>query len=420
MGLHGNIATMSVEDMLGWLSMGTREGVLVMNNEVETKKIYLSKGSLIYAVSNTYSERVVSYFIRKHAVDAEAARKALGDGDYNDRQALNILLNKGLLTVDAFPKLVEELVMSVFYSIFAWNAGVFLFLDVAPPYKDFWPLNIGLQNMIMEGTRLADEHRRVRKDLAEHTTAAFKTSREKKKQLQAFLSQQGPHATTIFKLLRSTSSLDELTYLSPEPELETLKLVHGLMEQNLVKPVPRDASEQVSESTGNLAERADGLRDEGRLKDALQVYRQVLDINPDHPCKRTVNDIKDTLAEWVKEKIGPPSGIPIKSSEVAHADPSELCLRPVVQKAFEAIDDDKTIDQAARSTGMSKQEMYLALDRLIEMGYVTVEAQQAGKSSSSPKLTKEASKKPEAKSAEPQKPEAKRKRTTIRTSLGRG
>lgn len=374
MGLYGNIKTMALSDILSWVGMGNKEGTLTLNSENETKTIYYKDGNLIYALSSLSSEQLSGLLVKHNVVSRETSVTLHSEGYLTDREYALALLDNGYATMEQIGKISSMMVEDVFYSLFAWKSGVFLLLDTPVPMKDILPAKIGLTNMIMEGTRRADELIRTKEEMARYRSAVFKVSREKKKQFQAKLASLGPTAVNVWSVVKGNRTLDDVVKLSPENELVTLDILQQLMQEKFI--VPKKANEEgvsTDERLADLVSRGETYLAQGRLGDAIHSWSEVVTISPDHPIKERYDETHKTYVEGLKQRLGPPTRIPAVQMEVSNVDPQDLLIPEECMTLFLAIDGDSNLNYLARELGIPLEEVYTSLNRLVEMAYVRLE-----------------------------------------------
>ena len=77
MGIAGNLATMSVVDLLQFLETGQKSGVLRVSRESVTKEIFLEKGFIIGSTSTDPKEYFGQFLLHYGKIDEPQLRLAL-------------------------------------------------------------------------------------------------------------------------------------------------------------------------------------------------------------------------------------------------------------------------------------------------------------------------------------------------------
>ena len=161
MGIAGNLATMSVVDLLQFLETGQKSGVLRVSRESVTKEIFLEKGFIIGSISTDPKEYFGQFLLHYGKIDEPQLRLALE----NQRQQRQVPLGKILLSMGVFNEtemmeLLRLRALEIMYELFLWEQADFEFEDKASPPNNLIRIEIKPTNVIMEGVYRTDEWRR--------------------------------------------------------------------------------------------------------------------------------------------------------------------------------------------------------------------------------------------------------------------
>src|SRR5438093_9224642 len=162
MGVSGNLKSMSTGDLLQWLSLGQKNGTLVVNNKSVEKKIFFRGGRVISSASNSPREYLGQFLISHGYLTESELMKAM-----EVQHQSGILLGKILVMIEAISEQELQRLMRLkaeeeIYEIFLWSDAEFHFLDDELPTMEMIPLHVDVTGIIMEGTRRVDEWSRIR------------------------------------------------------------------------------------------------------------------------------------------------------------------------------------------------------------------------------------------------------------------
>ena len=162
MGVSGNLKTMLPGDLLQWLSLGQKNGTLVVANKSVEKRIFFKGGRVISSASSDPREYLGQFLISHGFISEQELMKAM-----EVQQQSGILLGKILVMIDVIsePDLLRLMRLKAeeeIYEIFLWPEGDFHFLDDQLPAMDMIPLQVDVTGIIMEGSRRVDEWSRIR------------------------------------------------------------------------------------------------------------------------------------------------------------------------------------------------------------------------------------------------------------------
>jgi len=161
MGIAGNLATMSVVDLLQFLETGQKSGVLRVSRESITKEIFLEKGFIIGSTSTDPKEYFGQFLLHYGKIDEPQLRLAL-ESQRQQRQVPlgKIFLSMGVFNETEMMELLRLRALEIMYELFLWEQADFQFEDQALPPDNLIRIEIKPTNVIMEGIYRTDEWRR--------------------------------------------------------------------------------------------------------------------------------------------------------------------------------------------------------------------------------------------------------------------
>lgn len=129
MSLSGDLKTMHLSDLLQWLHLGSKNGVVTVERYGVINRLYIEEGCLISATSNKVSRKTK--------------------------------IQKDLL----------QRTQEIIYDLFLWSEGKFSFKEEKPKLGPRPQLQeaLSLQELLLEGARLYDESKRSKKDFLNST-----------------------------------------------------------------------------------------------------------------------------------------------------------------------------------------------------------------------------------------------------------
>lgn len=166
MGIAGNLATMSVADLLQFLETGQKSGVLRVSRESVTKEIFFEKGSIIGSTSTDPKEYFGQFLLHYGKIDEAQLRLAL-ESQRQQRQVPlgRILLATGVFSETEMMELLRLRALEIMYELFLWEQADFQFEHKAPLPENLIRIEIKPTSVIMEGVYRTDEWRRYREVL---------------------------------------------------------------------------------------------------------------------------------------------------------------------------------------------------------------------------------------------------------------
>jgi len=161
MPLSGKL-TMNATDLLQWVSLGQKNGTLVVAHESIEKKIFFRNGRVISSASNDPREYLGQFLMSHGYLTEPELTKAM-----EVQRQSGILLGKILVMIDVISeadlqRLMRRKAEEEIYDVFLWREGIFEFHEDEVPQNEMIPLQVDVTGIIMEGTRRIDEWSRIR------------------------------------------------------------------------------------------------------------------------------------------------------------------------------------------------------------------------------------------------------------------
>jgi hypothetical protein len=230
--LAGQLARFTVPDLLVFLNVADRTGVLVLEREDVETKIFIREGRPIFATSNREELRLGAVLVRAGKVDKRRMEKVLLQQRGGRSRIGQILMAEKLLRSDELASLLKVQVSEVIFDSFSWRDGGFVFYDRVPPPATAVTLEMELPNLILEGLRRIDERDRLPAlfpDLNVLVEAVVNPERVKNR---VALTQE---EWQVFFLVDGRRSLTEICRLvGNADEQATLLIVHNLLAAKFV------------------------------------------------------------------------------------------------------------------------------------------------------------------------------------------
>ncbi len=296
--LEGNLDRFEVPDLLTFLNMGRRTGVLVLERDSQESKLFLREGRPVFATSTRDSLRLGAVLVRMGKVPAPAMQKALERQSGGFRLG-QILLAQRLLTEEELASYLKVQTSEVIFDTFDWRAGLFNFYDKVPPPATAITLEMDLQNLIMEGVRRLDERGRLADVFPDLTmTVEALVNPERVKQSVTLTQEEWQ----VFFLVDGRRSLNEICRLVGNPdELATLQILFHLLQAKFVAVRP-----PLAEAGTGAAEAAAPAPVEGTslLKDNPPPLPVEVEFNQAFLARKLDDDTKEVVNRKAVQYMG--------------------------------------------------------------------------------------------------------------------
>lgn len=234
--LEGKLARIEVPDLLTFLHMGRRTGVLVMERPAQETKFFFRDGNPVYATSTKDEMRIGAMLVRLGKVSAQGLEHILARHRAGGHRMGQVLLQEKILTEDELASFLKVQVSEVIFDTFEWKDGVFGFYDKVPPPATAVMLEMDLQNLIMEGVRRIDERGRIRDSFPDLDMVVQIVANPERVRQSVTLTRE---EWQVFFLVDGRRSLSEICRLvGGSDELQTLQVLHNLYKGKFIALVP--------------------------------------------------------------------------------------------------------------------------------------------------------------------------------------
>jgi Domain of unknown function (DUF4388)/FHA domain len=234
--LEGNLARFEAPDLLNFLNMCRRTGVLVMERPDQETKLFLRDGRPVFATSTKEELRLGAIVVRLGKVPAEVLAPALSRHGAVGHRLGQVLIAEKLLTEAELASCLKVQVSEVIFDTFRWGQGLFTFWDGVPPPASAVTLEMDLQNLLMEGARRIDERGRLAEVFPDLGMAVETVANPERVKHSVNMT---PEEWKVFFLVDGRRTLSEICHLAGNADdALTLQILHNLVLAKFVTVVP--------------------------------------------------------------------------------------------------------------------------------------------------------------------------------------
>jgi len=234
--LEGNLARFDAPDVLTFLNMGRRTGLLAMERADQETKLFIRDGNPVFATSSRDDLRLGDMLIRMRKATAADLERALASHRGRGYRLGQALLAEKLLSEAELASFLKVQISEVIFDTFEWKDGVFTFWDRVPPPATAVTLLMDLQNLIMEGSRRIDERGRLSEVFPDKDMLVEAMANPERVKHSVTMT---PEEWKVFFLVDGRRSLSEICRLAGNPdEMATLEILHRLVMAKFAAVLP--------------------------------------------------------------------------------------------------------------------------------------------------------------------------------------
>jgi len=275
MSIAGNLDSMPLEDLLGWLSARKVTGTLVIDGPTVNKKLVIENGRLTAASSTNPREFLSRYLIGWSYITEEELEHLFRMRDRYDMLVGKLLISVGMLTEEELREILTVSAKEVVFEAFTWPKGSFRFLDGVVPSQQFLPISLALNPLTMEGARRIDEMSWISQLIP---STAHRPNRnpgfdESRINLEEFV---------LIATADGKRSIEQIANSRREPTFNVLEKLAKSVQRGMVAVLPPDPDAtdlHLTESHRELVLRAEMSLAGGRL---LDVFKTIMELNMNH------------------------------------------------------------------------------------------------------------------------------------------
>jgi hypothetical protein len=345
MALQGSLTTMSVSDLLQFLAVSRKTGLLKFSQQKVLKGIYFENGIIVGSSTNDPREYLGQVLIHYGKIDEaqlraamEIQRKEVSSSEFRvpskssevqspkskvqspggeeqrpaRRRLGQILVGDGILTEAEVSQLLEIRTLDIIYDLFLWKEGHFEFDSDDPLPPDFTRVQVEANRVVMEGIHRSDEMARYR-TLIPSDRALLELSAGWTSSLPA-----GKATRQLLYFLEKRMSVAEICYNMHSSAFEVYAQLYELVKDGVVHvvgelpeiPDPVSQMPDLPDAAADLLLLARSELNNDEAEKALSIIHTVLARDPKNTAAHTLlGEAETEFIDRVYSEMSP-TGVP--------------------------------------------------------------------------------------------------------------
>jgi hypothetical protein len=165
--LGGNLADFPLPDVLTFLNMGQKSGVIEASAPSGARNdIYLVDGEVVGATSTIARFQLPQFLASRGLITEPTAETLVRRAKRELRTFRELVVEGRFVDASEMVELEKLLYFEIAFEAMRWRQGRFAFAADGRPTEDMAQLRIGVQNLILEGVRRMDEASRFESEVA--------------------------------------------------------------------------------------------------------------------------------------------------------------------------------------------------------------------------------------------------------------
>lgn len=243
MPVQGNLATMSLTEILQWLGNAGKTGTLSIERNKVVKRILVREGRVTACSSQEPSDMLGHFLVSRGRITEETLREALASQETRKEHLGSILVSMGAFTEDDLRVLLEDKAQETIFGLFEWDDAEFRFADGQAGAPNIFSVDMRVDDILLRGAQRWDEMQRFRSVFNDPGIVLRKTTR--KPPAEVFRNRM---ARRIFESINGDRTVAEILLHAHGSEYLVTKFLYelyraGVAEVAGVRPVDREVPE---------------------------------------------------------------------------------------------------------------------------------------------------------------------------------
>lgn len=255
--IRGRLKALSCADILEFLRVLNRAGLLAITSNGTSIGLYLRAGRVVHATSTRLSDRLSDQLVRWGVITPEQCDEAMHRAAGGEKMG-RALLESGGLSPRRLVEARQRLVRQIGTSVFEWEEGEFAFHEGEAPADAEVEVDLPISALLLEGIRSVGNLSLFRKRLPFDEWVFEALAGET---LPAGLGLEA-HETYVLKLVDGTRTLGQIAALSefgPEETLRTLFLLFAIGRLKMKSGPSEEPAEDPADGIEGILRRYNGM-----------------------------------------------------------------------------------------------------------------------------------------------------------------
>jgi len=233
MALKGNLRDFSITQLLNLISMAQKTGTLIIDRGPDQLYVSFREGKLSYARNGKDNAGLAMVLYRARKLSAAQVRlineRAAG---MSDKELGLLLINSNTLSQQEILSSLQAFYLNLLNKIFTWTDGLFQFDNELLPPKDKITVRIGLENIIIEGTRRMREWEQLQDEIPSLEMALKFSERPGINLRNLNLSAE---EWKVISFVNPKNTINQISKATNKNDLEIRRIIFGFIQAGLVE-----------------------------------------------------------------------------------------------------------------------------------------------------------------------------------------
>lgn len=317
MALEGNLADVSLADIIQLLALGRKTGCLTVTDRSNFGYVYFDGGRVIHASVLNRPDRLGEILVKNGVITREQLSEAMERQAHEPESRVGeLLIALGALSEDDLNHYISVQIEEAVYHLFTWEQGAFHFNpDQRPDEERSVLVSIPAEALLMEGARRVDEWGQIEKKISSFDLI-FSLEREPEENAEIEITAD---QKKVIPLLDGQRTVRDVIDESGLVEFDVAKAIYALLQAGYVQRIGKKSSDGEEESPEEKIARhlklGAAFYRSGMLEDAAREFRRVVELAPEQEEARFRLGLICIKADSAKQALEHFDAIPEPRSE---------------------------------------------------------------------------------------------------------
>lgn len=242
MALKGNLREFSITQLLNLINLARKTGTLIVEGPNDAVWVFFREGRLAYAQARQDDHNLIEILHKANRLTAAQYRAIKGRADSLSDLELGLLLINGFyLSRSEILKSLQAHFTEILNRLFTWEEGSFRFESGLFPPDGKITVQVGLANIIVEGTRRLREWEYLQDEIPSLEMALKFTDLPGANIRNINLSVEEWRVVSYINPKNTLRQIARATHLN---DLEIRRIVYGLLQAGLIEIIRPDGGSQ--------------------------------------------------------------------------------------------------------------------------------------------------------------------------------
>lgn len=233
--LQGTLTERGVADVIRDIQTSGKTGILHLQRDELSKRLYFLDGAIVFANSDVDSDRLGQFLITGGVIDAPSYERAARTMKKTRRRLGRTLVALGNLQEEHLDQTINDQIQRIIYSVFSWESGGYKFETIDKPIEDDLACALSTDEIVLEGVRSMATESTIRHAIGDtdrilHLVEGAASAAIVQRNITLTASEG-----FVLSRVDGKTSVAELAAISPLDDDETLRCIYGLMSTGILR-----------------------------------------------------------------------------------------------------------------------------------------------------------------------------------------